>query len=236
MLLILISGLSQIQSAHAGFGDILNSLRKVAGGGQSLSESKIIDGLKEALEIGTTNAVESASQIGGYYENRDIKIPLPDAIQTVEKILRVAGYGTQLDAFEMSMNRAAEKAAPEAKGIFWDAIRQMNISDARKILEGRDNETTLYFREKTYDRLSKVFKPIIHNTMSEVGVTRQYQEIDAKIRSMPLMENLRFDLDDYVNHGALDGLFFMLAEEEKKIRQDPAARVTVLLEETFGRR
>jgi hypothetical protein len=236
MLLIIILGISQISPAHAGFGDILESLRKAVQGSKGLTEDKIIDGLKEALQIGSTNAVETVSQIGGYYERPDIKIPLPGAIQKVENILRSAGYGAHLDAFEMSMNRAAEKAAPEARGIFWDAIKQMNISDARKILEGRDNEATLYFKDKTYDRLSEVFKPMIREAMSEVGVTRKYQDIDAMIRSMPFMENLSFDLNGYVNRGALDGLFFMLAEEERKIRQDPAARVTDLLKEIFGER
>jgi hypothetical protein len=141
-----------------------------------------------------------------------------------------------VDAFEMSMNRAAEKAAPEAKSIFWDAIKQMNFSDARKILEGQDNEATLYFKEKTHGRLSEVFEPIVHNAMSQVGVTRKYQELDEKVRSVPFASILQFDLDAYVKDGALEGLFFMLSEEERKIRQDPAARVTDLLKETFGKK
>ncbi len=152
----------------------------------------------------------------------------------MEKLLRTAGYGPQVDAFDLSMNRAAEQAATEAKPIFWDAIKQMTFDDARRILDGKDNEATLYFRDKTENRLKEIFKPIVHKTMSRVGVTRRYQELDGAVRSIPFAGNLSFDLDQYVTDGALDGLFLMLAEEERKIRQDPAARVTDLLKEVFG--
>lgn len=163
--------------------------------------------------------MEKVSQVGWYYETPKIKIPFLSAIQKVEELLTAGGFGTQLDAFEISMNQAAERAAPEAKDIFWDAIKQMNFSDARKILQGQDNEATLYFKDKTYDRLSGLFKPIAHNAMSEVDVTRKYHDLDAKVCSMPFVGNLTFDLDEYVTDGALEGLFFMVAEEEKRIRQ-----------------
>lgn len=236
MSLFVTLGLLQPTPAYGQFGDFLKGIKKAVGIGEELPEAKIIEGLREALQIGTQNAVETVSQVGGYYENPKIKIPLPSAIQKVEKLLRAGGFGTQLDDFEMSMNRAAERAAPEARDIFRDAVKQMNFSDARKILQGRDNEATVYFKDKTYDRLSGIFKPIADNAMSEVGVTRKYREIDAKVRSMPFIGNLTFDLDQYVTDGALEGLFFMVAEEEKKIRQDPAARVTDLLKQVFGKR
>lgn len=236
--ILVLTALGVFQSApsRAGFGDFLQGIKKAVEGDGGLSESKMIDGLKEALQVGTGNAVETVSKIGGYYENPQIKIPLPDAIQKVEKLVRAAGYGAQVDAFEISMNRAAEQAAPKAKGVFWDAIREMNISDARKILQGRDNEATLYFKDKTYGQLSEIFKPIVHDTMSQVGVTRRYQELNDKIRSVPFASSIAtFNLDQYVNDGALEGLFFMLAEEERKIRNDPASRVTDLLKEVFGK-
>jgi len=220
--------------AHAGFGDFFKKVGESVGLSGELSESKIVQGLKEALEIGTDNAVKTVSKTDGYYQNPSIKIPLPGAVKKVEKVLRTVGYGAKVDAFELSMNRAAEQAAPEAKALFWDTIKQMSIADARKILDGRDNEATLYFREKTEDRLGQAFKPIVHSVMSTVGVTRSYQELDAKVRSIPFTESLSFDLDQYVTDGALDGLFLMLAEEERKIRQNPAARVTDLLKEVFG--
>ena len=202
--------------------------------GGGLSNDKIIDGLKEALEIGTKNAVGIVSQLDGYYKNPKVRIPLPGAVQKVKKVLKTVGYGSQVDAFELSMNRAAEQAAPKAKAIFWDSIKQMRFADARKILDGEDNEATLYFKEKTSDRLHEIFSPIIHKTMSQVGVTRRYQDLDKKVRTIPFTESLSFDLDDYVTNKSLDGLFLMLAEEEKKIRQNPAARVTSLLKEVFG--
>ena len=112
----------------------------------------------------------------------------------------------------------------------------MTFADARKILNGADNEATLYFKGKTSDRLQRLFKPIAHDAMSEVGVTRNYQQLDAKVRSIPFADRFSFDLDQYVTEGALEGLFYMLAQEEKKIRQDPAARVTDLLKKVFGGR
>jgi len=225
----------QAPLSRAGFGDFVKGLKEAVGIGGDLSEIKIIEGIKEALEIGTDNAVKFVSKADGYYINPKIKIPLPGAVQKVEKVLRAVGYGEKVDAFEMSMNRAAEKAAPEAKALFWDTIKKMSFTDARKILDGRENEATLYFEEKTRDRLGEKFSPIVHKTMSTVGVTRYYQELDAKVRSIPFADRISFDLDKYVTDKGLNGLFLMLAEEERKIREDPAARVTDLLKEVFGK-
>ena len=219
---------------QAGFQDYLKSAVKALGGGEGLTNDDIVSGLREALEVGTRNAVATVSQTDGYFKNPLIRIPLPENVQKVEKLLRATGFGSQVDAFALSMNRAAERAAPEAKSIFWDAIRQMTFTDAREILDGADDAATLYFKDKTSERLQALFKPITHQAMSEVGVTRSYQTLDAKIQTMPLAEPLRFDLDQYVTDKALAGLFLMLAEEEKKIRTDPAARVTDLLQKVFG--
>ena len=233
--IFLLIGLTAIQPrpADAGLMDILKGIETAIKGGE-LSDSTIIAGLKEALRIGTADAVGTLSRLNGYYKNPNIRIPLPDKIQKAEKLLRVVGFGSEVDAFKLSMNRAAERAAPEAKSLFIDSIRQMTISDARKILKGRDNQATLYFEDKTRDRLYELFKPITHTAMSEVGVTRSYQKLDAKMQTIPYGDRISFDLDDYVTNKALDGLFFMVAEEERKIRQDPAARVTDLLKEVFG--
>jgi hypothetical protein len=223
-----------LAQAQSQFGDILQGAKKALGVEDGLTESKIIDGLKEALQLGTGNAVQMVSQVGGYYNNAKIKIPLPGSIQKVESLVRTAGFGSEVDAFELSMNRAAEKAAPEAKSIFWDAIKQMKVTDARQILEGGDNAATLYFKDKTYGRLSEIFKPIVHKSMSEVGVTEKYQQLDQKMAGVPFVGSKMFDLDQYVNDKALDGLFVVVAQEEKKIRQNPAARTTDLLKEVFG--
>ncbi|MBW1940283.1 MAG: DUF4197 domain-containing protein [Deltaproteobacteria bacterium] len=222
-----------VPATYAGLGDFFKEAKKFIGGNEPLTESEIIKGLKEALQIGTGNAVEMVSKIDGYYKNPDIRIPLPEQIRKMEELIRAAGFGSQVDAFELSMNHAAEKAAPEAKIIFQDAIKEMSISDARKILNGRDNEATLYFQDKTSAKLHEMFKPIVSKAMSEVGVTHTYQDLNAKIKTIPFAENLSVDLDQYVTDQATNGLFFMLAEEEAKIRRDPKARVTDLLKKVF---
>jgi hypothetical protein len=220
---------------HAGFQDFLKDAMKSLGLEQGLSETEIVDGLKEALEIGTSKAVTLVSKKNGYLKNPKIKIPLPENVQKVESILRNIGFGSKVDEFELSMNRAAERAAPRATSIFLDAIKKISFSDARQILEGPDNAATQYFREKTSSHLRDEFKPIVNQAMSEVGVTQIYKSIDRKIRALPFTKTLSFDLDQYVTDKALDGLFSMLAAEEKKIRQDPAARVTDLLKKVFAK-
>lgn len=202
--------------------------------GDKLSDSKIVQGLKEALEIGTANAVKIVSKVDGYYKNPQIKIPLPQTVQKAESVLRAVGYGPKIDQLSLSMNRAAERAAPKAKALFWDAVKQMTFEDARQILKGSDDAATRYFEGKTRDRLHQLFAPIVHKTMTEVGVTRTYQQLYAKVNTIPYADRLNLDLDAYVTGKALDGLFYMVAEEEQKIRKDPAARVTQLLKEVFG--
>ena len=213
---------------------ILDGAKKAVSKDSSITNDQMIQGLKEALKVGTQNAVTTVSKVDGFYKNTDIKIPLPEDIESAGKYLRLAGYGSKVDEFEQSMNRAAERAAPEAKQIFWGAVKEMQIKDAQKLLDGPDNAATSYFQDKTYDRLHKIFKPIVKETMGQVGVTRQFQDINNKLSSLPLADKASVDLDQYVTDKSLDGLFFMLAEEEKKIRQDPAARVTDILKKVFG--
>ncbi|CAB5164574.1 hypothetical protein D3OALGA1CA_5288 [Olavius algarvensis associated proteobacterium Delta 3] len=221
--------------AHAQFDKFLKSVQETLLK-QELSEEDIARGLKEALRVGTGKAVDIVSVVNGYYENPDIKIPLPDNVSQLENLLRTMGMGGQVDAFLLSMNRAAERAAPQARDIFLDAVTEMTFPDAKRILEGRDNEATLYFREKTGDRLTSAFTPIVHDAMADVGVTRIYQDLDKKMKTIPFADHYRFDLDQYVTGKALDGLFFMLAAEERKIREDPQARVTEILRKVFGKK
>jgi len=218
----------------AGLSDIVKGARDALGGSGALSNDEITAGLREALEVGTEKAVALVSKVDGYYRNPDIKIPLPESVLKVEKLLRAAGYGQKVDAFELSMNRAAERAAPEAKSIFSNAITRMSFEDARKILNGRDNEATLYFKDKTSGQLQELFKPIVKEAMGEVGVTRTFQDLNARAESLPFGKSFSFDLDQYVTDGALKGLFKMLAEQERQIRTEPAARVTDLLQKVFA--
>lgn len=219
---------------QTGLNEVLSQVTKEMNANHPLSTTDIIAGLKQALEVGTANTVNSTSDLNGYYKNPQIKIPLPAEVRKVEDLLRTVGFGSQVDAFEISMNRAAERAAPEAKALFYNAIAQMTFADAKQILNGREDEATLYFKRKTYQPLEQRFKPLVHNAMSEVGVTRYYQDIDQKLRVLPMGNALAFDLDQYVTARALDGLFLVLAQEEAKIRQDPAARATELLKRVFG--
>ena len=191
--------------------------------------------MKEALQVGTENAVRSTGRLDGYFGNPKIKIPMPEKLQTMEKGLRAVGQGDQVDEFVLSMNRAAERAAPEAKAIFWDAIREMSFRDAEKILNGSDTAATEYFRRKTTERLATAFRPIVSDAMNQVGVTRQYKELVGRARSIPFLKTEDLDIDDYVVRKGLDGLFYVLGEEERKIRREPAARVTDLLKDVFGR-
>ncbi len=208
---------------------------KKLGGKDELSQEKIASGLKEALQVGTENAVRSTGRLDGYFGNPKIKIPMPEKLQTMEKGLRAVGQGDPVDEFVLSMNRAAERAAPEAKAIFWDAIREMSFRDAEKILNGSDTAATDYFRRKTTERLAAAFRPIVSDAMNQVGVTRQYKELVGRAQSIPFLKTEDLDLDDYVVRRALDGLFYVLGEEERKIRREPAARVTDLLKDVFGR-
>lgn len=201
-----------------------------------LSNGDIVDGLKEALEVGTTNTVDLTGKVDGYFGNAAIKILLPKQLDTVEQGLRLLGQGQKVDELVLAMNRAAEKAAPAAKDIFWSAIKGMSFDDARKILAGGDTAATDYFREKTSAALTEKFRPVVDESMKQVGVVQQYDQLVGAYKSVPFASALpSFDLQAYVVGKALDGLFTVLGEQEKKIRTDPAAQVTSLLKKVFGK-
>ena len=204
--------------------------------GKSLTNSDIVAGLKEALEVGTTNTVDLTGKLDGYFGNAAIKILLPSQLQNVEQGLRLLGQGQKVDELVLAMNRAAEKAAPAAKDIFWGAIKNMTFEDARKILSGGDTAATDYFRAKTSETLTAAFRPVVDASMKEVGVVQQYDQLMSAYKSVPFASALpSFDLQAYVVSKALDGLFTVLGEQEKKIRTDPAAQVTGLLKKVFGK-
>jgi Protein of unknown function (DUF4197) len=215
---------------------LLKGLPQAPSSGGSIGDVKIGQALKEALQVGTENAVRLTGRPDGYYLNQAIKILLPENLKTVESALRMVGYGPEVDALVVGMNRAAERAAPAAKTIFWDAIGDMTINDARRILEGPDTAATDYFREKTTRTLTAAFRPVVERSMNEVGVTRQYKQVLAQAQALPFLNTDDYDIDRYVVTKALTGLFHVVGEEERKIRRDPAARVTDLLREVFGRR
>lgn len=202
---------------------------------KSLDNDTMISGLKEALSLGTDKAVTNVSAMDGYLGNELIKILIPENIQKVANVLSKIGYEEYVNSFVTSMNRAAEKAAPKAKEHFVTAIKDMTFEDAKNILNGGDTAATDYFKSKTYDGLYADFKPEISKSMDDVGATRSYKDMMGKYTSLPFMKAESLDLDNYVTNEALDGLFYMIAQEEKKIRTDPAARVTELLQKVFGK-
>ena len=207
---------------------------QTSGSGSQLSNSEIRSGLKEALAVGTVNAVLNVSKKDGYFGRQAIKLLLPPSIQQFEQPLRQFGFGSQIDAFILSMNRAAEKAAPAAKDLFIDAIRQMTFADAKEILFGADDAATQYFKDKTHDKLFSAFKPTISSSMSDVGVTRKFQQLTPKLQILTMGQLQVPDLDSYVTDLAIEGLFYMVAQEEKKIRENPVARVSSILQKVFG--
>lgn len=212
-------------------------LGKIANQNSSnLSSDKIAAGLKEALKISTTKAVATTGRPNGFLKNQAIKILLPDKLRRASTGLRLIGMGPQLDELEVGMNRAAEQAAPQAKQIFLNALMSMSINDARGILTGNDTAATEYFRRKSSDELTTAFTPIVHNSLENVGVVRQYRQLMQNSLAAPLLKSQNFDLDTYVVGKTLDGLFYVLGQEEKRIRENPAAQTTTLLREVFGSR
>ncbi len=201
----------------------------------SLTDDKITAGLKEALNVSTKNAVAKTGKPDGFLKNAAIKIVLPERFRKAGNTMRLLGMGPQLDELEVGMNRAAEQATPLAKSIFLNAVLSMSFDDARKILTGSDTAATEYFRTHSSVELATAFKPIVHQSLQNVGVVRQYTAVMQNPLAARALRAQNFDLDDYVVGKALDGLFYMVGEEEKKIRTNPIARTTDLLKTVFGR-
>ncbi len=220
---------------HAGFwGDLLDTVRKPAASGETADDTTVVRGLKEALSIGTDRAVKSLSRPDGFNGNGAVRILLPEKIRGAAEFLGRIGFQRQVDAFVVSMNRAAEQAAPMAATFFVDALKEMTFEDAKGILYGGDTAATAYFEKKTRSRIFDAFRPVVAARMDEVGVARAYKEMAGKAAVVPFVNADDLDLDRYITNKALDGLFTMVGQEEKRIRTDPAARVTELLQTVFG--
>jgi len=192
------------------------------------------DGLREALRVGTGRAVELLARADGYLGDADVKIPIPDKLESVSRSLRRLGMDRPVDRFVESMNRAAEAAAPQAREVFVRLIREMTFADAVEILRGDDHEATDYLRHHGGPQLAELFQPIVEGKLAEVGATRSFDELMGRVEALPLVKRPAFDLTDYVTSQALDGLFLMIAREEVRIRRDPLARTTELLRRFFG--
>jgi len=214
--------------------DAKETYRNTVGGSGKLSNDEVIRGLKQALEIGTDNATGIASKINGYYKNPLIFIPFPPEAKKVKTVAETIGMKKQVEDFVRTLNRAAEEAAKEAAPIFIGAITQMTIQDGFQILNGPNDAATQYLQKTTSVPLKAKFKPVVKRAINRVQVTKHWKPIVTKYNQIPFVTKANPDLDEYVTDKALEGLFKLIAIEEKKIRKDPAARVTELLQRVFG--
>lgn len=199
-----------------------------------LTTAEVADGLKEALVKGISTGSDQASQLDGYFKNPQIKIPFPPDVKKVEDRLRQIGLGGEVDKFVLALNRGAEDAAREAKPIFITAIKSMTIQDAWAILKGEENAATEYLKRVTSAQLYEKFQPVIASSLNKVNATKYYGDLVNTYNKIPMVEKVNPDLNDYATNKAMDGLFLLIAAEEKKIREDPIARTTDLLKKVFG--
>jgi len=211
-------------------GDVNTAL----GTDQPLTTGEVAEGLKEALIQGISKGADAVSQVDGYFKNPEIKIPFPPEVKKVEDKLRQIGLGNEVDKFVMTLNHGAEDAAKEAKPIFISAIKAMTIQDAWGILKGQPDAATQYLKRTTSDQLKTKFQPVIQNSLNKVNATKYYGDIVNTYNKLPLVEDVNPNLDEYATDKAIEGLFTMIAKEEKNIRQDPVARTTALLKKVFG--
>lgn len=212
----------------------IGEVNKAIGSEQPLTTSEVGAGLKEALINGISKGSDQVSQLDGYFKNPEIKIPFPPEVKKVENTLRDIGLGGEVDKFIMTLNRGAEDAAKEAKPIFISAIKSMTIEDAWAILKGNDNAATEYLKKTTSGQLKEKFKSVIQASLNKVNATKYYGDLVTRYNKIPLVNKVNPNLDDYATDKAIEGLFLMIAKEEKNIRQDPVARTTELLKKVFG--
>ncbi|PJJ60155.1 DUF4197 domain-containing protein [Hymenobacter chitinivorans] len=203
-------------------------------GSGSVSQNEAAMGLKEALTQGITKGADQASRQDGFYLNRLIRIPFPPDAQRVATSLRAIGLGSQVDKFELSLNRGAEDAAKSAKPIFLSAIKSLTFKDVWGILTGEKDAATSYLKRTTTAQLTTAFKPIIQQSLDKVNATRYYTDLTTRYNMIPLVKPVQTDLNQYATDKAIGGLFTLIAQEEANIRENPVARTTELLRRVFG--
>ena len=216
------------------FNKLLDQAKKAVSGSQPPTADEVAQGLKEALTNGISKGSDLVSKADGYFKNPEIKIPFPPDVKRVEDQLRQIGMGGEVDKFVLSLNRGAEDAAKESKAIFVTAIKQMTIDDAFGILKGQPDAATQFLKRTTTAQLKEKFKPIVQKSLDKVNATRYYGDLVGTYNKIPLVEKVNPDLNEYATDKAIQGLFTMIAKEEKNIRQDPLARTSELLKRVFG--
>lgn len=230
MLLVFTSCASQAQFKTK-LGKVLEKVQSSSG---VLSEGDIAAGLKEALNVGVSNGSASASKVDGFFKNELIKLAIPPEAQKVAETLRKMGLGSEVDKFTLSLNRAAEDAAKKSKPIFVKAVTSMTITDAVSILKGQDDAATVYLKKTTNDELFKTFFPVVDSTLRINKATQYYSDLVNVYNQIPLVKKVNPNLKEYATQKTIDGLYILIAQEEKKIREDPMARVSDLLKKVFS--
>lgn len=212
---------------------VLASLGTIAGGLDDFTQGEMANGLKDSLRQGVSAAIDKLGVKDGFLGNARVKIPLPDALKKSEKLLRTFGMGKQADELVTSMNRAAEKAVPQARDLMVEAVEKMSLQDAQNILKGGDDSATKYFRDSTQDELHKRFLPIVKEVTDQVGLAQKYDTLAGSAKKFKLVSEDQSSVEEYVTHKSLDGLFLMMADEEKKIRANPVKATTDLAKRIF---
>ncbi|MBN8700279.1 MAG: DUF4197 domain-containing protein [Chitinophagales bacterium] len=212
--------------------DVLNKVTKSTQG-SNLSNDDIVSGLKEALRVGTDSSTKKLSKMDGFFKDAAVKILMPEEAKKVERTLRNFGMGNLVDKAILSMNRAAEDAASGVGTIFWDAIRQMSITDGLKILRGGDYAATDYLKSMTTKQLTEKFRPVIETSLAKTEATKYWKDLFTAYNRFS-KDPVNTDLTAYVTERALAGLFLQIGQQEQKIRKDPAAQVTDILKKVFG--
>ena len=210
-------------------------VKQVNAGNNPLSQDEIIEGLREALTVGSNNASKAAAAVDGYYKNPKLYIPFPSEAKKMEQMLRSFGQEKLVNDFLLSLNRAAEDAAKEAAPIFVNAVKGMSISDGLSILNGKDDAATQYLKQNTQALLLEKFKPIVENSLHQVSATKYWEQLVVAYNKIPMVEKMNPNLSEYATQKAIDGIFIVVAEEELQIRKNPAARVSAILKKVFNR-
>ena len=212
----------------------LFTIQSLAFGLSDLSNTEAGSGLKEALTQASESAVSKLGVTDGFLGNPKVKIPLPDTLKKIEKGMRLFGMGQQADELTLRMNRSAEAAVPEAKALLIDAVKKMSVQDAKSILTGADDAATQYFKKTTAAPLAEKFLPIVQKSTADLQVAQQYNNLAKTGAKFGLVNKDQADLDQYVTQKALDGLYLMMADEEKNIRKDPIGASSSLIQKVFG--
>jgi len=210
-------------------------VKQVNAGNNPLSQDEIIEGLREALTVGSNNASKAAAAVDGYYKNPKLYIPFPSEAKKMEQMLRSFGQEKLVNDFLLSLNRAAEDAAKEAAPIFVNAVKGMSIADGLSILNGKDDAATQYLKQNTQALLLEKFKPIVENSLHKVSATKYWEQLVVAYNKIPMVVKMNPNLSEYATQKAIDGLFIVVAEQELQIRKNPAARVSAILKKVFNR-